>query len=144
MDLPSTVKGTVCELACQAYLLREGYTVLVPTTAARYDLVAGRGGAFIRVQCKYPSYEWRSREGVMYYRFRLQNFSRGQTVGYHYATSDFDYLWAQTPHKAYFVPVAAMNHRDNVLPAYVVASRKWDGWEVQHAENGTSLRLDCA
>jgi len=92
-------KGKIAEFAVAARLAELGYTVLFPVGESKpYDLVAEKGGIFIRIQCKYTS---GNRDIVC-----VRTCSMNQTNRKHYTKSEIDYIAAFDAHSrsVLFVP----------------------------------------
>lgn len=97
-------KGSIAEMAIAARLLQDGWKVLLPIGENnRYDLVAERGGKFVRIQVKYVT----PKNGVLDVNCRSSN----NWSVLHYSPEEIDAIgvYGSNDGATYFIPVNKIN-----------------------------------
>lgn len=92
-------------MATAARLMEDGWRILFPVGEDnRYDLVAERGGRFVRIQVKYVT----PKNGALEVNCRSSN----NWSVLHYTSEEIDAIAVYEPHdkSVYFIPVKKINH----------------------------------
>lgn len=96
---PSQI-GLITECKCIAYLLEQGFNVLIPQgNYTKYDLVIELNNNFIRIQCKHANLDEDSFTVRTWYGIR--NSSEKQR----YTKEDCDYFMTECLGKFYLFPI---------------------------------------
>ena len=98
-------KGYIAEMYVAACLIEDGWKVLMPVGENnRYDLVAERGGKFIRIQVKYVT----PKGGALEVNCRSSN----NWSVLHYTAEEIDVIavFNSDNKSIYYIPVSKINH----------------------------------
>ena len=97
-------KGKIAEMMISAKLMGLGWKVLFPLGEnSRYDLVAEKGGKFIRIQVKYVT----PTKGLLDINCKSSN--NWSILRYTPKEIDFIAAYDSVSHKIYFIPVSRLN-----------------------------------
>ena len=95
--------GDITELKCQAYLIENGWTVLVPIgNHQKYDLVIEKNGKFYKIQVKHAM---PVEETGFLVRTKYEIRENGRTTKITYSAEDVDYFMTEFDNKFYMFPV---------------------------------------
>lgn len=98
---PSQI-GDITELKCQAYLIENGWNVLVPIgNHQKYDLVIEKNGKFYKIQVKHAMPE----ETGFMVRTKYEVRNSGKIKKVTYSANDVDYFMTECYGKFYLFPV---------------------------------------
>ena len=99
---PSQI-GDITELKCQAYLIENGWNVLVPIgNHQKYDLVIEKNGKFYKIQVKHAM---PVEETGFLVRTKSEIRENGRTKKITYSAEDVDYFMTEFNNKFYMFPV---------------------------------------
>lgn len=99
---PSQV-GDITELKCQAYLIEQGWNVLVPIgNHQKYDLVIEKNGQFYKIQVKHAK---AIEETGFIVRTKYEVRDNGKIKKMTYSAGDIDYFMTEFNNKFYMFPV---------------------------------------
>lgn len=99
---PSQI-GDITELKCQAYLIENGWNVLVPIgNHQKYDLVIEKNGKFYKIQVKHAM---PVEETGFLVRTKYEIRENGRTKKITYSAEDVDYFMTEFNNKFYMFPV---------------------------------------
>lgn len=103
---PSQI-GDITELKCQAYLIEQGWNVLVPIgNHQKYDLVIEKNNKFYRIQVKHAM----AVEDVGFLvRTKYEVRENGKVKKMTYTVEDVDYFMTEFKNKFYIFPVFGTN-----------------------------------
>lgn len=101
MELNPSQVGQITELKCQAWLIEQGWNVLLPVgNYLKYDLVIERNNKFYRIQCKHAT-ELNTGFRV---RTRYDKRVNGNVIKESYSINDIDYFMTEFKGKYYLFP----------------------------------------
>ena len=99
---PSQI-GDITELKCQAYLIENGWNVLVPIgNHQKYDLVIEKNGKFYKIQVKHAM---PVEETGFLVRTKYEIRENGKTKKITYSAEDVDYFMTEFNNKFYISTV---------------------------------------
>ena len=99
---PSQI-GDNTELKCKAYLIENGWNVLVPIgNHQKYDLVIEKNGKFYKIQVKHAM---PVEETGFLVRTKYETRENGRTKKITYSAEDVDYFMTEFNNKFYMFPV---------------------------------------
>ena len=99
---PSQI-GDITELKCQAYLIENGWNVLVPIgNHQKYDLVIEKNGNFYKIQVKHAM---PVEETGFLVRTKYEIRENGRTKKITYSAEEVDYFMTEFNNKFYMFPV---------------------------------------
>ena len=103
MELNPSQIGDITELKCQAYLIEQGWNVLVPIgNHQKYDLVIEKKGKFYKIQVKHAM---PVDEVGFLVRTKYEVRDNGKVKKTTYSAEDVDYFMTEFKNKFYMFPV---------------------------------------
>ena len=115
MELNPSQVGQITELKCQAWLIEQGWNVLLPVgNYLKYDLVIERNNKFYRIQCKHAT----ELDTGFRVRTRYDRRINGNVIKESYSINYIDYFMTEFKGKYYLFPpfVTAETRYWTVLP----------------------------
>ena len=101
MELNPSQVGQITELKCQAWLIEQGWNVLLPVgNYLKYDLVIERNNKFYRIQCKHAT----ELDTGFRVRTRYDKRVNGNVIKESYSINDIDYFMTEFKGKYYLFP----------------------------------------
>ncbi len=103
MSLNPSQIGDITELKCQAFLIEQGWNVLIPIgNHQKYDLVIEKNGKFYKIQVKHAM---PVEETGFLVRTKYEVRDQGKTKKTTYSVEDVDYFMTEFKNKFYIFPV---------------------------------------
>mgnify|MGYP005605508491 FL=1 len=103
MSLNPSQIGDITELKCQAFLIEQGWNVLIPIgNHQKYDLVIEKNGKFYKIQVKHAM---PVEETGFLVRTKYEVRDKGKTKKTTYSVEDVDYFMTEFKNKFYIFPV---------------------------------------